>query len=303
MKVLITGGIGFIGSHLVERLSNEHDITIIDNVKNGNISFLDKVDHIRLLEHDIGEPFKLQENYDYIFHLAANADVRNGVKNPEKDIYSNILGTYHLLEAIKNKNPKKLIFTSSATIYGENYNYITEDNADFKPISIYGASKLSAEKLILAYANNFNLDFTIFRLSNIVGERNTHGIIRDFVSKLKKDPSKLEILGKGDQTKQYLYISDCIDGLVDIGLKNTKEHIFNLACDKEFEVKEIADIVISEMGLKNVNKIFTNTERGWIGDVPFTLLDTSRIRSEGWLPKIDSEEGVRRTVRYLQDNL
>lgn len=293
MKYLITGGAGFIGSHLVTRLSKE-DVTVID-VKRCELVPA----HVKYISGDICKNYLIpQEKYDYVYHLAANADVRGGRENTLIDIQNNLIGTYSILEYMRKTDNNKMIFSSSATIYGETRKFVKENDEDFKPISLYGASKLAAEKYILAYCNNYGLKSWIFRFNNVTGPGNTHGVIKDFVYKLMRDPKKLEILGNGEQIKQYLHVHDCIDALTTIPLNN-EPGIYNLAHIEFIKVDDLARIVIDEMELDSVKFKYTGTDRGWIGDVPITILDSSKAQSTGWFPKIGLEVTIRETVRYI----
>lgn len=305
MKILVTGGAGFIGSHLVKRLIElGHELTIIDNLSTGSKKFIDdNRDKIkRFINMDIQNlrNHPIIEVQDIIYHLAANADVRGGTINTYKDIDENILGTHSLLEYIKNHNINNVIFTSSATIYGEmGYHKLKENECDFNPISMYGMSKLAAEKLIHVYHNNYGINAKIFRFNNITGPGNTHGVIRDFVSSLKKDSTCLKILGNGKQVKQYLDVEDCVEALLNVGMNSWSGfHVYNLAHYECTSVLQLAKIVIDEMKL-NPKIIYSGGDRAWIGDVPITMLDIQKISDAGWKPTISTEESIRRTVRYL----
>jgi len=285
--ILVTGGLGFIGKHLVKRLEDEgHNIHIIDIKGGSNLLDIDEITN---------------KHYDIIYHLAANADVRGGIDNTTIDLENNIIATHRLLEYMRMHNCKKLVFASSATIYGERDDFpIPEDAPDLRPISLYGASKLSAEHLIEAYSHMFGINANIFRFGNIVGEGNTHGVINDFVRKLQKNPKKLEILGNGNQIKQYLHVNDCINALMNISIEEGV-NIYNLAHDDTMPVSRLASIVIDEMEL-DAEIEYTGGDRGWIGDVPVTIIDNSKMKECGWKPTVSVEDGIRRTVRWLIDN-
>jgi len=307
MKILITGGAGFIGSHLVAKLVNDHDIIVIDDLSTGRKEFIKEyLDRIRFINSDIVNINSMTlENPDIIFHLAANADVRGGTSDTYIDIEKNILTTHAILEFMKNRC-KNIIFTSSATIYGEMGNKLLgENDCDFNPISMYGMSKLAAEKMIHVYHDNYKINARIFRFGNIIGSRNTHGVIRDFVSALKQKPGELTILGDGAQIKQYLDVNDCIDAILSIGMEDFSGfEVFNIAHTELTRVFDLAKIVADEMNLHPVY-IIKGGDRGWVGDVPITILDTKKITNLGWEPTISSEESIRKTVRYLmgEDNI
>jgi UDP-glucose 4-epimerase len=310
-KVLVTGGAGFIGSHLVDALmSGKANVHVFDNLSSGSIENIKqwlKSPNFTLIKGDLlnlSDMGKLRlDRYDFILHLAANPEVRVSSINPGIHFQQNVVATYNLLEWMRKYDSASTIaFTSTSTVYGEAIKISTpEDYAPLKPISIYGASKLACEALIIAYAYTYGFKTIIYRLANIVGPRSVHGVIYDFIRKLKKNPEELEILGDGMQTKSYLYISDCIEAM-SLGLEKLKEQveIYNVGSEDQISVKTIAQIVIEEMGLKNVKLKFTggvNGGRGWIGDVKNMLLDISKLKALGWKPKLNSEQAIREAVR------
>jgi UDP-glucose 4-epimerase len=238
-------------------------------------------------------------------HLAANPDVRLSTINPEVHYKQNVLATFNLLEAMRKVGTvKALVFASSSTVYGEASKVPTpEDYAPLEPISVYGASKLSCEALITGYAHTYGFKAIICRLANIIGARSTHGVVYDFVEKIRKNPKELEVLGDGTQTKSYLFVDDCIEG-ISVALRESQEQvdIFNIGSEDQIDVKTIASTVVEEMGLKNVRLRFTGAVdggRGWVGDVKSMLLETSKLKSRGWTPKYDSEQSIKLTVRGL----
>jgi len=310
-SVLITGGAGFIGSHLVDALiTYGTNIHVLDNLTAGTIQnirqWLDKP-NLTFIKGDLLNPTdltKLTDNYELVFHLAANPEVRVGSTSPCVHFQQNVVATNNLLEAIRrNGNVKTLLFTSSSTIYGEASKIPTPENyTPLEPISIYGASKLACEALIVGYAHTYGFKAVIYRLANIVGTRSQHGVIHDFVQKLKKNPKDLEILGDGTQSKSYLYVSDCIEAIL-LGLERCKDHVevYNVGSEDRVDVKTIAEIVIEEMGLNNVRLTFkggVESGRGWIGDVKNMLLDIRKLKSLGWKPKLNSEQAIRKAVKY-----
>jgi UDP-glucose 4-epimerase len=245
------------------------------------------------------------EGCEIVFHLAANPEVRVGSISPEIHYRQNIEATFNLLEAVRNHgNIKTFIFTSSSTVYGEPSKMPTpEDYAPLKPISVYGASKLACEALVTSYAYTYGFRAAIFRLANIVGPRSRHGVIYDFIQKLKANPNELEILGDGTQTKSYLHVSDCIEAML-LGLEkaDSRVEVFNVGSEDQLNVKRIAEIVVEEMGLENVKFKLTggvDGGRGWKGDVKNMLLEASKLKSLGWKPRYNSEESVRLAVKSL----
>jgi UDP-glucose 4-epimerase len=310
MKYFITGGAGFIGSHIVDKLiSNGDSVIVYDNLRTGQKKFIEK--HLknpkfRLIKGDIlnlRALAKAMKGSDFVFHLAANADVRGGIKDTYVDLEQNTIGTRNVLEAMRINKIKKIAFSSSAVVYGEPKIFPTPENSELIQTSLYGASKLAGEALIEAYCNYYGMQAWIFRFVSWVGERYTHGVVFDFVKKLRKNPKELEILGDGRQKKSYLYVKDGVEGIF-FGIKkfHEKVNIFNLGHKDYMDVSRVADIIISEMGLKNVKKRFTGGKRGWIGDSPFVHLDIGKLEKAGWKPKVSIEEGIRRTAKYLLEN-
>jgi len=310
MKYIVTGASGFIGSSLVDRLiSSGHEVLGIDNLSTGRIKFLEKSltsEAFTFIEGDITNKDFLIESfrgYDFVYHLSANADVRFGLNHPYKDIEQNTIGTFNVLEAMRSNNINNIAFSSTGSVYGEASKIPTPEDAPF-PIqtSLYGSSKLAGESLITAYCEGYDFKANIFRFVGILGERYTHGHIYDFYSKLKQNPNKLEILGDGKQRKSYLYIQDCIDAmLLAENNLNQKINIYNLGVDSYCEVLDSVHIICRELNV-SPELSFTGGDRGWVGDNPFIFLETSKIRSLGWLPQLSIEEGVVKTINYLRDN-
>jgi UDP-glucose 4-epimerase len=310
MKYFITGGAGFIGSHIVDKLlSTENSVIVYDNFSTGQKKFIEahlKNPKFRFIKGDIlnlRALAKAMKGSDFVFHLAANADVRGGIKDTYVDLEENTIGTRNVLEAMRINKIKKIAFSSSAVVYGEPKIFPTPENSELIQTSLYGASKLAGEALIEAYCNYYRMQAWIFRFVSWVGERYTHGVVFDFVKKLRKNPKELKILGDGKQKKSYLYVKDGVEGIFfGINHFNERVNIFNLGHKDYMDVKKLSDIVISEMGLKNVKKRFTGGKRGWIGDSPFVHLDIGKLEKAGWKPKVSIEEGIRRTAKYLLEN-
>jgi UDP-glucose 4-epimerase len=307
MKYLITGGAGFIGSHLVNKLAGKHELVVLDNLSESTIDAISvhiESGAIRFIEASISNTKALEgalEGVDAVFHLAAHRDVRAGAENPAKDMDNGILATYQVLEAMRKKGVKNIVFSSSQTVYGEvSDKPVSEDFGPMVPISIYGASKLSCESLVMAYSHTFGMKSWIYRFANIVGEGGTHGVIPDFILKLKKDKARLEILGDGTQTKPYLEVEDCVNGML-FGFENASDpvNLFNLGTEGWTSVTRLAEIVVEECHLKNVKFHYTGGKRGWVGDVPRIRLSSDKIRKLGWKPKHDSDEAVRLAARSL----
>jgi len=310
MKYIVTGAAGFIGSNLVDRLINDgHYVLGIDNLSTGRIKFLNRCltsKQFTFHEGDItNKEFLIScfKGWDFVYHLAANADVRFGLNHPFKDIEQNIIGTFNVLEAMRANNIFKIGFASTGSVYGESSQIPTFENAPF-PIqtSLYGSSKLSGEALITSYCEGYNFEANIFRFVGILGERYTHGHIYDFYKKLKHDPTQLEILGDGKQRKSYLYVQDCIEAMLTAEEKMIQNiNIYNLGVDSYCEVVDSVKIICNELNI-SPHLFFTGGARGWVGDNPFIFLETSKIRSLGWSPKLSIQQGIIKTVNYLRDN-
>ena len=310
MKIIITGCGGFIGSNFVDHLlAQGHKVIGIDNFSTGQRKFLENgLSHERfeLVEGDILDLNALKNWFsgaEIVFHFAANADVRFGIEHPRRDLEQNTMATFNVLEAMRANNIKKIVFSSTGSIYGEAQIIPTPENAPF-PIqtSLYGASKLAGESLIAAYCEGYGFQSWIFRFVSILGERYTHGHVFDFYNNLKKDPKRLIVLGNGKQRKSYLYIKDCINA-VQIALERSsdKVNIFNLGVDSYCELNDSIGWICKELGVQPQLE-YTGGDRGWIGDNPFIFLDTKKISSLEWTPKLSIQEGVIQTVRYLKEN-
>ncbi|WP_371504451.1 NAD-dependent epimerase/dehydratase family protein [Nitrosopumilus adriaticus] len=303
-KIMITGGAGFIGSHLTEELIKENkDVIVLDNLSTGNKSNLDFEHHkenMRLITEDLknsNQVFEQIKDIDTIFHLAADPEVRTGFTDPISAYEQNIQNTFLLLENIRKNDTKRLVFASSSVVYGEPEIIPTPETfGPLLPISIYGGSKLACEGLISSYCNNYGINGTIVRFANVVGSRAKHGVIWDFIKKLKTNKTQLSVLGNGKQTKSYIHVKDCVDGLL-FSLKNTKKNVevFNLGNRDMVNVLDIASIVCKTMNLENVNIVTeggTDDGRGWIGDVKEMNLDISKISNLGWNPHENSKDSV-----------
>jgi UDP-glucose 4-epimerase len=310
MKYFVTGAAGFIGSHLTDRLlADGHNVVGYDNLSTGRIRFLDDAaasPNFRFARGDLLDKDALTRamaGADFVFHLAANADVRSGTEHPERDLDQNTIATFNVLEAMRANGCKRIGFSSTGSIYGEPEIFPTPEDAPFPlQTSLYGASKLAAEGMIQAYCEGFGFQGYIFRFVSILGERYTHGHIFDFYRKLSEDPSKLYVLGDGKQRKSYLYVQDCIDAmLLAIRILNNKVHVLNLGTDEASRVNDSIGWISERLGLRP-ELSYSGGERGWIGDSPFILLDTRRIRALGWKPKLTIREGVLRTVDWLAEN-
>ena len=310
MKAFVSGGAGFIGSSLVDRLLDVgHEVTVYDNLSTGLLQFLEYArdfDRFRLVEGDLLDEGSLSEaigGHEFVFHLAANADVRFGTEHPRRDLEQNTIVTNNVLEAMRKNGISKIAFASTGSVYGDATVIPTPENAPF-PIqtSLYAASKLAGEGLIAAYCGGFGFQSWIFRFVSILGERYTHGHVFDFYWKLKQNPSRLEVLGNGKQRKSYLYIQDCIDAML-FALEKSNEsvNVLNLGVDGYCEVNDSIGWICEELGVSPKLE-YSGGDRGWIGDNPFIFLDTSKIRDLGWKPKLSIQDGVLKTIQYLKTN-
>jgi UDP-glucose 4-epimerase len=313
LSILVTGGAGFIGSHLVDRLIEANQVTVFDNFSSGKIehlAHLQSKDNFSLMEADLFDKQALEEalaDRDLVFHLAANPDVKLGAHDTQIHLQQNILATYNLLEAMRKKDVKKIAFTSTSTVYGEASLVPTPENyGPLKPISLYGASKLACEALISSYCHTFDMQSWIFRFANIVGKRGTHGVLVDFIKKLKKNTKELEILGSGEQRKSYLEVRDCVDAMIFSVEKSSDQiNIFNIGSFDAVDVTEIADIVADSMGLSGVKYRYTGGfgGRGWRGDVKIMQLSIDSITQLGWRPKHNSRESIKAAVDSLLNEM
>jgi UDP-glucose 4-epimerase len=301
-KAIVTGGAGFIGSHLSDILLEKgYQVVIIDNFSTGKIEYLSQVkDNVKIIKGDLrilDFVIKNIKDADIVFHLAANYSVEYSSKDPIFDFESNAVTTLNVLEAMRKNDIPTIVFTSSSTVYGESDKFPIPETAELKPISNYGASKVSAEMFIHSFSQLYGIKGLILRYANIMGPRSEHGIVPDFINKLKKDRKKLLILGNGKQKKSYIYVSDCIDAsLFALEHFNKSFDIFNVGSEEWITVDEIARIVCDKMGLINVKLEYTGENRGWLGDVPKFLLDTQKLKKIGWKPKFKIEESIRETV-------
>jgi UDP-glucose 4-epimerase len=308
-KIMITGGAGFIGSHLTQKLIDENnEVVVLDNLSTGiklNLNSCIKKKNFKLIVEDLkNQKSDNLKDIDTVFHMAADPEVRTGFFDPKQAYEQNIQNTFELLENIRKFDIKQFVFASSSVVYGEPEIIPTPETfGPLFPISIYGGTKLACEGLISSYCNNYGIKGTIVRFANVVGSRSRHGVIWDFIKKLKINQKKLQVLGNGKQSKSYIHVNDCVNGLL-YSAKHTKKKIdvFNVGNHDMVNVLDIASIVCKTMKLENVKIITsggTDDGRGWIGDVRKMNLDTSKMRNLGWNPSENSQASVERATLEL----
>jgi len=303
-KYLITGGAGFIGSHLAKfLLSLGHTVTVYDNFSNGQRWHFGANIHnprLTIVDADVRDESALDESMqgqELVFHLASNADIARAINEPDIDFSNGTLLTRCVLEAMRKRNVRNIVFTSGSGVYGEVPDRpVVEDFSPMIPVSTYGAQKLASEALISAYSFMFDMRGMVFRFANVVGPQQTHGVAYDFLLKLTQTPNLLKIMGDGTQSKPYIHVSDVISAFMTIVESNSSNQMgfeyYNVASTDFLTVNQIAEMVISQMGLTDVKYEYSGGSRGWKADVPFYRLDTSKIRSKGWRSKYDSRAAV-----------
>src|SRR5712692_299152 len=308
-RCFVTGAAGFIGSHLVEHLlAHGNSVTGYDNLSSGQrewVRQLLKNPRFKFFEADLLDLKTLERavgGHDVAFHFAANTDIPRGNTDPRIDFDNCIVGTFHILEAMRANGVRRLIFPSSSTVYGEPPIRPTPETVGpVLPLSLYGAGKMAGEGLISAFCHLFGIQAWMFRFGNVVGARMGHGVIYDFIRKLKTNPRELEILGDGEQEKNYFLVEDCIEGIL-FAFRQARERpcdVFNLGAETTIKVRDIARVVAEEMGLLGVKFRFTGGRRGWPGDVPVVIYDVSKMKKLGWSARRSSADAVRIATRRL----
>ena len=307
-RALITGGAGFIGSTLADRLLDDGcEVVIYDNFSRGREEYVAPAvaRGASVVVGDVLDADLLTrslEGCDTVFHLAANADVRHGLDHPQKDLEQNTVATSTVLEAMRRVDVTTIAFSSTGSIYGEPGVFPTPEDAPFPmQTSLYGASKLAGEGLIEAYCHGYGFSGAIFRFVSILGERYTHGHVYDFFSSLRSDPTRLTVLGDGRQEKSYLYVGDCIQGML-VGLGATPPgtaEVFTLGTDETIVVDDSIALIADYLGVTPALE-HTGGKRGWPGDSPLILLDCTKIRALGWVPTLTIKEAIRRTLAWLE---
>ena len=306
MKILVTGGAGFIGSHLVDRLAAEgHQIRVIDNLSSGRPENLAHRRDVEVIIGDLKNPQDVQRavhGVDVVFHFAANPEVRISTTSPDIHFNENVVATFNLLETMRKNDVGQLVFASSSSVYGEPNEIPVDENAPLRPVSVYGASKAACEHLIHAYAKLYGLKAVALRYANVVGPRLRHGVVWDFINKLRKNPRELEILGDGKQIRSYIYIDDAVEATL-LAWKKTADAYaaYNVAAADWITVDEVADLVIETMGMTNVKKTYKPVLHGvgWSGDVKKIAMKIDKIKGLGFIPFMNSRDAVRVTAKNL----
>ncbi|NLL94289.1 MAG: NAD-dependent epimerase/dehydratase family protein [Thermoplasmatales archaeon] len=304
MRAIVTGGAGFIGGHLVDALLSEGwDVTAVDSVPRENVTKL-PLDSPRLtyVQRDISKGgVGIKESVDWVFHLAAHADNRSAGDGPGTNYRCTLGTTQSVLEYMRASGTRNLFFSSTAAVYGHRPGVrLREDEGGLRPVSYYGACKLASEALISAHVHMDGINALIFRFPNVVGPGMTHGVVHDFVAKLRKNPKVLEILGDGKQSKQYLHVSDLVRGIMGfVGMAPTGHNVYNVSTETRIDVDSIADIVVGAMGLKDVRYEHTGGSVGWPGDVPTFEYDISKAKAMGWTFEHDSAQAIRKAVEEI----
>ena len=313
MRVLVTGGAGFIGSHLVDRLVVEgYRVRVVDNLSSGKLENIGAhlgSNSVELMLGDLKDPevaLKAVDGVSVVFHIAANPEVRVSYTSPDVHFRENVVVTFNVLEAARRRGVKEIVFASSSSVYGEPGSIPVGEDAPLRPVSVYGASKASCESLIHAYTRLYGLRAVVLRYANIVGPRMRHGVVWDFIVKLRGNPVELEVLGDGSQLRSYMHVSDAVEATITAWTRGGEGYqVYNIASEDWIAVDEVADIVVEAMGLKGVRKKYKPVLHGvgWPGDVKRIALKIDRLKSIGFKPRMSSGEAVRTAVEELLEEL
>lgn len=310
MKIFIAGGAGFIGSHCVAKLLSQRDttvVTVFDNLSSGrrwHLAQYEKDSRFRMVIGNIQDMEQLvsaSASHDIVIHLASNPDIARAVNEPTIDFYQGTILSQNVFEAARINKIKKIIYASGSGVFGDDPSKVfTEEDYSARPTSTYAASKIAGEALLSSYCHMFGLVGVTFRFANVVGPNQTHGVAYDFINRLLENPHELTVLGDGTQTKSYIHVDDIVDGLLVFKDKTpTNYDMFNLTTEDSLTVREIAQIVISEMKLNDVMVHYGNESRGWVGDVPRIRFSSEKIKRHGWAPSRNSNEAMKASVRGM----
>ena len=311
MNILVAGGAGFIGSYLCDALLSKNNTVIVaDKLIMGskNIEHLSQNTNFKFYEMELANQDNVDKLFkdnkiDIVYHMAANSDIQKSANDTSIDFNDTLLTTRVLLESMRKNNVKNIFFASTSAVYGEMPDIVlNEETGGLKPVSYYGGAKLASEALISSYVSMCDMNAVIFRFPNVIGPRLTHGVVYDFVKKLRNNPKELEILGNGTQCKPYIYVTDLVNAIV----KLTEQfepgvEIFNISVMSEgTSVTHIAEIVVDVLGLSDVEFKYTGGDRGWKGDVPRFKYDISKVLATGWKPEYTSDEAIRKAAQSLR---
>lgn len=311
MNILVAGGAGFIGSHLCDALLFKNNTVIVaDKLIMGskNIEHLSQNTNFKFYEMELADQDNVDKLFgdnkiDIVYHMAANSDIQKSANDTSIDFNDTLLTTRVLLESMRKNNVKNIFFASTSAVYGEMPDIVlNEETGGLKPVSYYGGAKLASEALISSYVSMCDMNAVIFRFPNVIGPRLTHGVVYDFVKKLRNNPKELEILGNGTQCKPYIYVTDLVNAIV----KLTEQFepgvdVFNISVMSEgTSVTHIAEIVVDVLGLSDVEFKYTGGDRGWKGDVPRFKYDISKVLATGWKPEYTSDEAIRKAAQSLR---
>lgn len=311
MNILVAGGAGFIGSHLCDALLSKNNTVIVaDKLIMGskNIEHLSQNTNFKFYEMELANQDNVDKLFkdnkiDIVYHMAANSDIQKSANDTSIDFNDTLLTTRVLLESMRKNNVKNIFFASTSAVYGEMPDIVlNEETGGLKPVSYYGGAKLASEALISSYVSMCDMNAVIFRFPNVIGPRLTHGVVYDFVKKLRNNPKELEILGNGTQCKPYIYVTDLVNAIV----KLTEQFepgvdVFNISVMSEgTSVTHIAEIVVDVLGLSDVEFKYTGGDRGWKGDVPRFKYDISKVLATGWKPEYTSDEAIRKAAQSLR---
>jgi len=309
MRILVTGGAGFIGSHLCDALmARGHELWCVDNLHLGR---LENIAHLRVNPKFHFERIDVMERkamnqlfqdgqFEFVYHMAANSDIQRGSMDHQVDLQLTFLTTHEILEHMLVHGVKKIFFASTSAVFGETKDTLHENYGPLQPISFYGASKLAAESFLSVFVNNYGFKAFILRFPNIVGPRATHGAIFDFIARLKANPEKLVVFGDGTQRKPYLYVEDLVEAILTVVEKaDSPLSVYHAGNEDLTKVSDMARIVLEEMKLSNCAIEYTGGDRGWTGDVPYFRYDMSKIKKLGWKPTYTSNESVRLAVQKI----
>ena len=311
MNILVAGGAGFIGSHLCDALLSKNNTVIVaDKLIMGskNIEHLSQNTNFKFYEMELANQDNVDKLFaenkiDIVYHMAANSDIQKSANDTSIDFNDTLLTTRVLLESMRKNNVKNIFFASTSAVYGEMPDIVlNEETGGLKPVSYYGGAKLASEALISSYVSMCDMNAVIFRFPNVIGPRLTHGVVYDFVKKLRNNPKELLILGNGTQCKPYIYVTDLVNAIV----KLTEQFepgvdVFNISVLSEgTSVTHVAEIVVDVLGLSDVEFKYTGGDRGWKGDVPRFKYDISKVLATGWKPEYTSDEAVRKAAQSLR---